>query len=166
MVNRRPLTAVASTPDDLRALSPNDFIFPYPARTGLPTVKPNQQNFDMKEMKAVIFSEGQRYVQNILEDYWKRFNREILTFLKKTALLETVANYRVFPRRSGSPTRRKPESSIMATRSHRLTLRRRIDRHRETLLCFEIGERKDDQSANPATLQVGTRTSQTGRRKN
>lgn len=63
MVNSRPLSTVASTPDDLQALSPNDFIFPYPARIGLPTMKKaKKQNFDTKKKKAVVFSERYLYI--------------------------------------------------------------------------------------------------------
>ena len=80
MINSRPLTPIASNPDDIRALSPADLIFGYPARTRLPNAQPNTAEF--KELKAVILSKRHLYLQNLLNAYWKRFQTEYLQHLR------------------------------------------------------------------------------------
>ena len=76
MINRRPITAVATDSDDVEALSPSDLMFGYKGNSFLPDHNPHPKK--SKDADKVISSRRWRYQQTVLNSFWKRFQEEYL----------------------------------------------------------------------------------------
>ncbi|XP_003740169.1 uncharacterized protein LOC100900439 [Galendromus occidentalis] len=79
MVNRRPLTPVATGPDDVEALCPFDLIYGRRGRTFMPQhdLTPHTKADEGRS----IFQKRYQYQQRLLNAFWKRYQGEYLQFL-------------------------------------------------------------------------------------
>ncbi|XP_003737427.1 uncharacterized protein LOC100898400 [Galendromus occidentalis] len=80
MINKRPITAVASGLDSTEALSPMDLLHGYRGDTFFPQHAANPMR--TKDSDKIIFSRRWTYQQRILNSFWKRFHREYLSYLR------------------------------------------------------------------------------------
>ena len=80
MINRRPITTVATDSDEVEALSPSDLMFGYKGNCFLPDHSPHPKK--SKDADKVIFSRRWRYQQTVLNSFWKRFQEEYLAYLR------------------------------------------------------------------------------------
>ena len=76
-MNQRPLTAASSDVNDITALSPYHFLYPYLFVNSNHLIPPLPSGDDG------VFQDGWRSSQRLLEDFWRQFREEYLTELMR-----------------------------------------------------------------------------------
>ncbi|XP_003742328.1 uncharacterized protein LOC100905477 [Galendromus occidentalis] len=80
MINKRPITSVASGLDSSEALGPMELLYGYRGDTSFPQHAANPRR--AKDSDEIIFFRRWTYQQRILNSFWKRFHREYLSYLR------------------------------------------------------------------------------------
>ncbi|XP_018494306.1 uncharacterized protein LOC100900678, partial [Galendromus occidentalis] len=89
MINRRPLTAVATESDTAEALSPADLLYGHKAKCFFPqhAAKPIRTI----DADKVVFSRRWNYQQKILNSFWRRYQGEYLGSLRSAHRRKPIA---------------------------------------------------------------------------
>ncbi|XP_003737520.1 uncharacterized protein LOC100902812, partial [Galendromus occidentalis] len=95
LVNERPLTAIQTDPNEIRALSPAELVSANNLRVPLPEVECEPK--DPSAYKSLVLSKRWMYYQSIMKSFRKRFKEEYLQYLRSAHLRTPVTRRSLQP---------------------------------------------------------------------
>ena len=90
IINDRPLTVVSTNPDEELPLTPSDLLCGYRTNPALP--EPEEVLSQMDTSGLIIFQKRWKLQQQILNQYWTKFRKEYLGYLRTVHASNPVKN--------------------------------------------------------------------------